>query len=78
MQDNFKGVFLHGQHFFVHLGERITQELVPPSPPKPLRARARQPAWAYRPPEYRYIPAGKLYASIVDAATYHDKSKIET
>lgn len=70
------GFILHGQHFFVHIRERITQEQVPP-PPKPLRAGARQPAWEYRPPEYRYIPTGKLYASIVDAATYHDKRKIE-
>lgn len=68
---------LHGQHFFVRIQERITQELVPPPPPKSLRAGARQPAWEYRPPEYRYIPTGKLYASIVDARTYYDSSKIE-
>ena len=71
------GFILYGQHFFVHIRERITQELVPPPPQKPQRAGARQPAWEYRPPEYRYIPTGKLYASIVDAATYHDRSKIE-
>ena len=68
---------LHGQHFFVRIRERINQELVPPPPPKPLRAGARQPAWEYRPPEYRYIPTGKLYASIVDASTYYERYKID-
>lgn len=68
---------LHGQRFFVRIQERITQELVPPPPQKPLRAGARQPAWEYRPPEYRYIPTGKLYASIVDAATYYERYKVE-
>lgn len=70
---------LHGQRFFVHIRERITQELVPP-PPKPqkaLRAGAHQPAWEYRSPEYRYIPTGKVYASIVDAATYYESCKVE-
>lgn len=28
---------LHGQRYFVRIQERITQELVPPPPPKPLR-----------------------------------------
>jgi hypothetical protein len=68
---------LHGQRYFVRIQERITQELVPPPPPKPLRAGARQPAWEYRPPEYRYIPTGKLYASMVDAATYYESYKVE-
>ena len=61
----------------MRIQERITQELVPPPPPKPLRAGARKPAWQYRPPEYRYIPTGKLYASIVDAATYYESYKVE-
>jgi hypothetical protein len=68
---------LHGQQFFVRIQERITQELVPPPPPKPLRAGARQPAWEYRPPEYRHLPTGKLYASIVDASTYYERYKID-
>lgn len=71
---------LHGQQFFIRIQERIAQELVPPPPPKPqkaLRAGARQPAWEYRPPEYRYIPTGKLYASIVDAASYYESYKVE-
>jgi hypothetical protein len=68
---------LHGQHYFVRIQERIMQELVPPPAPKALRAGARQPAWEYRPPEYRYIPTGKLYASIVDAATYYESYKVE-
>lgn len=68
---------LHGQRFFVRIQERITQELVPPPPPKPLRSGTRQPEWKYRPPEYRYIATGKLHAAIVDAATYYDSSKIE-
>lgn len=71
---------LHGQQFFIRIQERIAQELVPPPPPKPqksLRAGARQPAWEYRPPEYRYIPTGKLYASIVDASTYYESYKVE-
>lgn len=68
---------LHGQRFFVRIQERITQELVPPPPPKPMRAGARPPEWKYRPPEYRYIPTGKLYASIVDARTNYESCKIE-
>jgi len=68
---------LHGQQFFIRIQERITQELVPPPPPKPLRAGARQPAWEYRPPEYRHLPTGKLYASIVDASTYYERYKID-
>lgn len=71
---------LHGQHFFVRIQERITQELMPPPPLKPqktLRAAGRQPAWDYRPPEYRYIPTGKVYASIVDASTYYESYKVE-
>lgn len=68
---------LRGQRFFVRIQERITQELVPPPPPKPRRPGARQPEWKYRPPEYRYIATGKLHAAIVDAATYYDRSKIE-
>jgi hypothetical protein len=71
---------LHGQRYFVRIQERITQELVPPPPPKPqktLRAGARQPAWEYRPPEYRYIPTGKLFASMVSATTYYESYKVE-
>ncbi len=71
------GFTLHGQHYFIRIQERITQELVPPPPPKPLRAGARQPEWKYRPPEYRYIPTGKVYASIVDASTYYERYKID-
>jgi hypothetical protein len=67
----------HGQYFFVRIQERITQELVPPPPPKPLRPGARQPEWKYRPPEYRYIATGKLHATIVGADTYYSSSKIE-
>ena len=70
----------HGQRFFIHIRERIKQELVPPPPPKPqkaLRTVARQPAWEYRPPEYRYIPTGKMFASIVDASTYYESCKVE-
>jgi hypothetical protein len=70
-------VTLHGQRYFVRIQERITHELVPPPAPKPLRAGARQPAWEYRPPGYRHIPTGKLYASIVDAATYYERYKVE-
>lgn len=68
---------LHGQNYFVRIQERINQESVPPPPPKPLRAGARQPAWEYRPPEYRYIPTGKLVASIVTTSTYYESSKLE-
>jgi hypothetical protein len=71
---------LHEQQFFVRIHERITQELVPPLPPKPQktpRAGVRQPAWEYRSPEYRYIPTGKLYASIVDASSHYERYKIE-
>jgi hypothetical protein len=70
---------LHGQPYFVRIQERITQELVPPPPPKPpqaLRAGAGQPAWEYRSPD-RYIPTGQLYASVVDAATYYERYKLE-
>lgn len=45
------GFTLHGQHFFVRIQERFTQELASSPPPKPLRAGTRQPAWEYRPPE---------------------------
>lgn len=38
---------------------------------------ARQPAWEYRPPEYRYIPTGKLVACIVTTSTYYESSKRE-
>lgn len=71
---------LHEQRFFVRIRERITQELAPPPPAKPLkglRSRARQPTWEYRPQEYRYFPTGKVYASIVDAATYYERYKVE-
>jgi hypothetical protein len=71
---------LHGQRFFIHIRERIKQELVPPPPPKPqkaLRAGAREPVWEYRPPEYRYIPTGKMSASIVDAASYYESCRVE-
>jgi hypothetical protein len=68
---------LHGQRYFIRIQERIAQELVPPPPPKPVRAGARLPAWEYRPPEYRYIPTGKVFASIVDAATYYESYKVE-
>lgn len=71
---------LHGQRFFIYIRERIVQELVPPPPPKPqkaLRAGARQPAWEYRPPEYRYIPSGKINVSIVNATTYYESYKVE-
>lgn len=71
---------LQGQRFFVRIRERITQELVPPTPTKHLkglRATARQPVWEYRPPEYCYIPTGKLYASIVEAGTCYERYKVE-
>ena len=68
---------LHGQHFFVRILERITRELVPPPPAKLLRAGARQPAWEYRPTEYRYISTGKLYASIVDVTGSYERYKVE-
>jgi hypothetical protein len=68
---------LQGQRFFVRIQERITQEVVPPPPPIPLRAGAREPAWKSHSPEYRYIPTGKLYASIVDATTNYESSKSE-
>lgn len=71
---------LHGQRFFIYIRERIMQELVSPPPPKLQKARhagVRQPAWEYRPPEYRYVPTGKVYACIVDAATYYESCKVE-
>ena len=71
---------LNGQRFFIYIREHIKQELVPaPSPKtqKALRTVARQPAWEYRPPEYRYISTGKMSASIVDAATYYENCKVE-
>jgi hypothetical protein len=68
---------LHGQRFFVRIQERITQELVPPKPQKALRAGPLPPTWDYRPPEYRYIPTGKMSLSIVDAATYYENCKVE-
>ncbi|MES2299468.1 MAG: hypothetical protein V4582_20695 [Pseudomonadota bacterium] len=68
---------LHGQRFFVRIQERITQEVVPPPPPKPLRAGSREPTWKFHQPEYRYNPTGKLYAFIVDATSNYDCCKVE-
>lgn len=68
---------LHGQCFFVLIKERITQELVPPKPQKALRAGAQPSVWEYRPPEYRYIPTGKMSVSIVDAVTCYENCKVE-
>jgi hypothetical protein len=73
------GFILHGQRFFIYIRERIKQELVPPPPlttKKALRG-AREPTWQYRPPEYRYIPSGKVHVSIVNAATYYETYKVE-
>jgi hypothetical protein len=73
------GFVLHGQTFFICIRERIMQELVPPPPlttKKTLRS-AREPAWEYRPPEYRYIPSGKINVSIVNATTYYESYKVE-
>lgn len=70
----------HGHRFFVYIRERIMQELVPPStikPEKTPRGVARKSTWEYRPPEYRYIPTGKVSMSIVDAVTYYDSCKVE-
>lgn len=69
---------LNGQTFFIYIRERIMQELVPPPPTvkKSMRG-SREPAWQYRPPEYRYIPSGKVHVSIVDATTYHEIHKVE-
>lgn len=71
---------LHGRRFFIYIRERITQELVPPpalKPQKTSRGVARQSTWEYRPPEYRYIPTGKVNLSIVDATTYYESCKVE-
>lgn len=68
---------LHGQRYFVRIQERITKELVPPPAPKLLRAGARQPDWEYRSPEYRYIPTGILFASIVSASSYYESCRVQ-
>ena len=68
---------LHGQCFFVRIKERITQELVPPKLQKALRSGPLPPTWDYRPPEYRYIPTGKMSVSIVDAVTYYENCTVE-
>jgi hypothetical protein len=72
---------IRDQHFFVHIRERITQELVPPPPPKapPARSRAApaRSTWEYRPPEYRYIPTEKLQVAIVNAHGYYEWYKLE-
>lgn len=72
---------IRDQHFFVRIRELITQELVPPPPPKapPARSRAApaRSAWEYRPPEYRYIPTGKLQVAIVNAHGYYEWYKLE-
>jgi hypothetical protein len=71
---------LHGRRFFIYIRERITQELVPPpalKPQKTPRDVARKSTWEYRPPEYRYIPTGKVSVSIVDATSYYESCKVE-
>lgn len=68
---------LHGQTFFIYIRERIMQELVPPPTAKKSLRGAREQAWQYLPPEYRYIPSGKVHVSIVDAATYYENHKVE-
>lgn len=72
---------IRDQHFFVRIRERITQELVPPPPPKVPAARAKaapvRSTWEYRPPEYRYIPTGKLQVAIINSHGYYEWYKLE-
>lgn len=72
------GFILHGHTFFIYIRERTKQELIPPPPTtkKTLRS-AREPAWQYRPPEYRYIPSGEIKVSIINATTYYENYKVE-
>lgn len=72
------GFILHGHKFFIYIRERIKQELVPPPlMTKKTTRSAREPAWQYRPPEYRYIPSGKINVSIINATTYNESYKVE-
>jgi hypothetical protein len=72
---------IRDQHFFVRIRERITQELVPPPPPKVPTPRSRaapaRSTWEYRPPEYCYIPTGKLQVAIVNVHGYYEWYKLE-
>jgi hypothetical protein len=69
---------LHGHKFFIYIRERIKQEVVPPPlTTKKTTRSAREPAWQYRPPEYRYIPSGKINVSIINATTYYESYKVE-
>lgn len=72
------GFILHGHKLFIYIRERIKQELVPPPLTTKKTARSgREPAWQYRPPEYRYIPSGEVKVSIIDATTYYENYKVE-
>lgn len=72
------GFSLHGQEFFLRIREKITQELIPPPVVKPTQKphRATSPSWTFQPPEYRYIPTGKLEVAILDASSYYERYKI--
>jgi hypothetical protein len=73
------GFILHGQEFFLRIREKITQELVPPPVAKPAQKphRATSISWTFQPPEYRYIPTGKLEVAILDASSYYERYKIQ-
>jgi hypothetical protein len=72
------GFILHGHKFFIYIRERIKQEIVPPPLTTKKASRGvREPAWQYRPPEYRYTPSGKVHVTIVNATTYYENYKVE-
>lgn len=66
---------LHIEKYVLRIRERVTQELIPATP-KQTVGRA-QPRYEYRPPEYRYIPCGKLSLSVVSVVSYYEYQKTE-
>jgi hypothetical protein len=63
---------LHGHQFFLRIREKVVTEVIPHELKVHSRASVQAPA-----PQYRYATTGELQASIVDAARYYERYKIQ-